>query len=526
LPDGRIGYFFKYHHIVVDALTVSILNRQIRETYRALLAGSLPAAEEYPSYLEFFERERQYLASSARDDEEAFWRSHLAGLDPGDDPPRSGLSIRTERYEHELDPALSASVEALCKRHETTVFRFFLSLFAVHFAGGSYGRDIVLGTGQHNRLTPREKAMVGMTVSTLPMRLPIWQDDSFAGLMRRVHAVSDGCLSRQRYPYDLLSQHLRSAGADPQRLLRWFVNFIPSVSGGADEPTVERYSPGADLAELNFKINPNQRPRSAPLQLCVDARTALYGEQDIRTLFARVEALARQVLVRADEPLSRLDRITAAERSALPAPRITAPSPKTLLQQFEAVAARHPEAVAVVDTAGTLTYSDILAEAKALAAELGRQGVRRGDRVAVISERDATFVVRALAVMLAGAAYVPITPDTPEHRRAVPDSRWGTPAAEGRRRGTAGKASRRRESVQGRRDAWVWLPCWGLSQNSTGNPVSPPRWVRVVLTSDIRRRTVEFGGDRGDTAPPPAPSSPPAPLVSGLRVADRRGAPG
>jgi hypothetical protein len=134
--------------------------------------------------------------------------------------------------------------------------------------------------------------------------------------MRRVHAVSDGCLSRQRYPYDLLSQHLRSAGADPQRLLRWFVNFIPSVSGGADEPTVERYSPGADLAELNFKINPNQRPRSAPLQLCVDARTALYGEQDIRTLFARVEALARQVLVRADEPLSRLDRITAAERSA------------------------------------------------------------------------------------------------------------------------------------------------------------------------------------------------------------------
>lgn len=418
LPDGRIGYFFKYHHIVVDALTVSILNRQIRETYRALLAGSLPAAEEYPSYLEFFERERQYLASSARDDEEAFWRSHLAGLDPGDDPPRSGLSIRTERYEHELDPALSASVEALCKRHETTVFRFFLSLFAVHFAGGSYGRDIVLGTGQHNRLTPREKAMVGMTVSTLPMRLPIWQDDSFAGLMRRVHAVSDGCLSRQRYPYDLLSQHLRSAGADPQRLLRWFVNFIPSVSGGADEPTVERYSPGADLAELNFKINPNQRPRSAPLQLCVDARTALYGEQDIRTLFARVEALARQVLVRADEPLSRLDRITAAERSALPAPRITAPSPKTLLQQFEAVAARHPEAVAVVDTAGTLTYSDILAEAKALAAELGRQGVRRGDRVAVISERDATFVVRALAVMLAGAAYVPITPDTPEHRRA------------------------------------------------------------------------------------------------------------
>ncbi|MBM4392195.1 MAG: amino acid adenylation domain-containing protein [Deltaproteobacteria bacterium] len=418
LPEGRIGYFFKYHHIVVDALTVSILNRQILDTFRALVAGASTPAVEAPSYLEFFERERQYLASPERREEEAFWRDHLAGLEVGDEAPRGAVSILTERFEHDFDPALSRAVEAFCKQHETTVFRFFLSVFAVHFAGGALDRDIVIGTGHHNRLTAREKAMVGMTVSTLPMRLPLREDDTFAHLVRRIHGVSDACLARQRYPYDLLAQHVRGGGVDPQRLLRWFVNFIPSVPGGADEPTVERYSPGADLAELNFKINPNQRPRTAPLQLCVDARSALYGEADVRTLFARVEMLARAVLARPDEPLHRLDRLTEAERLSLPSPRVLPPSPGTILQRIEEEARQHPDAVAVVDAAGSWTYGRLVTEARSLAAELVRRGVQRGDRVAVISERQAAFVVHALAVMGAGAAYVPITPDTPEHRRA------------------------------------------------------------------------------------------------------------
>ena len=236
-------------------------------------------------------------------------------------------AIDTRRYEHAFDPALSAAIVSYCKERQTTVFRFFLAVFAVHFAGRHFGRgaaseDVVLATGHHNRLIPREKSMVGMTVSTLPMRFPTPAEVPFDDYLRSVHQISSACLRRQQYPYDLLSQHLRAGGYDPKQLLRWIINHIPSFDG---DYTVERYSPGSDLDELNIKINPNQWPRSAPLQLGIDVQLARYDERAVVNIFTRVERIIRHCLVDPHQQLQQLQ--SAADGLPQPsAPRQQRPS--------------------------------------------------------------------------------------------------------------------------------------------------------------------------------------------------------
>jgi amino acid adenylation domain-containing protein len=421
LPDDRIGYYFKFHHINVDAWTVSLLNNEIYKAYKG--GASAQRAAPGTSFSEFFEREQRYLDSDQRREDEAFWQQHLAGLElePSHGGPTASSAalqgassiIATKRYEHEFDPELSAAITSFCKAQQTTVFRYLLAVFAIHYADRQAGKDVVLSTSHHNRLTPREKGMAGMTISPLSMRFPVPREVAFDAFLRQVHTISSACLSRQQHPYDLLSPYLRSQGNDPKQLLRWFVNFVPSFDG---EYAVERYSPGADLAEFNVKINPNQRPRSAPLQLGVDARLALYDEEAVRSIFAHVEQIARETLARPQESIRAL--IQGSPRAA-PAPvasRRRQRPLQTFPELFEQTARRFPDNVALVDGRGDKTYAALLAEVAALRGELLRRAVRPGDRVAVVTDRTADFVVAVLAILGAGAAYVPITPDTPAER--------------------------------------------------------------------------------------------------------------
>ncbi|GAB2727567.1 non-ribosomal peptide synthetase [Kitasatospora kifunensis] len=67
-----------------------------------------------------------------------------------------------------------------------------------------------------------------------------------------------------------------------------------------------------------------------------------------------------------------------------------------------------PERVAIRDTNGSWTYAETAAAAAALADRLVAAGVKPGDRVGVMAARQAGGPVAILAVLWAGAAYVPI----------------------------------------------------------------------------------------------------------------------
>jgi len=85
---------------------------------------------------------------------------------------------------------------------------------------------------------------------------------------------------------------------------------------------------------------------------------------------------------------------------------------------FEAQAAAHPDAVAVVFGRQTATYRELDEYANRLARHLRGRGVRRGDSVAMVLPRSMDACAAILAILKAGAAYVPIDPEYPAERIA------------------------------------------------------------------------------------------------------------
>ena len=107
------------------------------------------------------------------------------------------------------------------------------------------------------------------------------------------------------------------------------------------------------------------------------------------------------------------DRVVALGRS--PLPRTV---PMTIPQAYQQIATAQPDAVALTDGTDTWTYQELDERSDVLARGLRARGVASGDRVGVCLERGAELVAVLLAVMKAGAAYVPMDPAYPVQRLA------------------------------------------------------------------------------------------------------------
>jgi non-ribosomal peptide synthetase-like protein len=94
-----------------------------------------------------------------------------------------------------------------------------------------------------------------------------------------------------------------------------------------------------------------------------------------------------------------------------------AAAPRTLLDILDAAVRRHPNEPALDDGATVLTYRALAAEVQALRRRLAGAGVGAGDRVGVrMPSGSVDLYVGILAVLAAGAAYVPVDADDPDER--------------------------------------------------------------------------------------------------------------
>ncbi len=127
------------------------------------------------------------------------------------------------------------------------------------------------------------------------------------------------------------------------------------------------------------------------------------------------------------------------------------PRESTISQLFEQQVARTPEAVAVVSAGRSLTYRELDQRSNQLARHLQQLGVRPETLVGIAVERSVEMMVGLLAILKAGAAYVPMDPSYPVQRIAlmVEDSEAQVILATERTRSRLAKTARHVVSIDG-----------------------------------------------------------------------------
>ncbi|MFD4511743.1 amino acid adenylation domain-containing protein, partial [Streptomyces sp. NPDC058457] len=168
---------------------------------------------------------------------------------------------------------------------------------------------------------------------------------------------------------------------------------------------------------LNLRAGTAADGRPGPLRIAVGYSADLF---DQATALRLVERFTRVLEAGAADPAARigsLDILGVEERAALlTAPVVFGEAEATLPELFAAQADRTPDAVAVSFDGEHTTYAELDARANRLAHLLAERGAGPDRLVAVALPRSTDLVVALLAVLKAGAAYLPVDPDYPADR--------------------------------------------------------------------------------------------------------------
>jgi non-ribosomal peptide synthetase component F len=276
--------------------------------------------------------------------------------------------------------------------------------------------DLIVGTAIANRNRADIEELIGFFVNTLPIRIDLAGEPTFAELLTRVRRAAIDAFDHQDAPFEILVEELRP----PRDLSRPPVVQVMLVVQNVPMGVLEQDGLRLEYVDVEcgtgrFDLTLFARPEAGGLMLLADYDADLFDAATIDRLLANLRRALECGAADADQRISDLDLAGADERRLLDEwNRTEAPYPEvTLAELFEAQAARTPDAAAIVDERGTLSFAELNARANRLAHRLRREGVGEGHIVAVVRDRSGAAVTALLAVMKAGAAYLPIDPEYP-----------------------------------------------------------------------------------------------------------------
>ena len=411
--------YVKSLHILNDAWSLNLIMAQFRQNLAALRTGAVPD-HAAPSYLDAISADQRYRGSAEWQAAQDYFREHLAGLEPAlyhrrDEPGNR----RSARHQVTIERALIEQIRGC----GYSVFAFVTAALCAYLSRVHRTDDVCVGVPLLNRTTPEQRLMVGHFANTLPLRVNIGQDQSFAELVSAVHALTRNLKTHERLAVgDLLAA--LPGGHGPKRLFDVTIAYLrwptPQPISGLRYDTVVQARAHDDDA---LGIVVNELDDTSDVRVDLDYGCDVFdGDYSIEDFGRHLHNLLRNALLDLAHPAHRVDMLDPAERRALveDANRTRTPYDRhtTLHAQFRAQAARSPEAVALIDdaTGQRLTYRELDSRSDKLAAVLRADGVRAEDPVAILLERSPQLMVAILAVLKAGGAYLPIDPGYPRER--------------------------------------------------------------------------------------------------------------
>jgi len=413
------------HHLVVD------------ETSMALMAQWLLAGEEATAVQSFAEwADGRHQLPPAREERAAALRAELAGgvscsLDwartpvggpaPAGTAPDEAVGLRVP--EETWEGAAKLAAELGITQHS------LMTAAAALVLGRNSGTTRPVLGAAVSRRTPRHAATVGYFNATVPVPLDLDDEQSVADWLRRAHRRSLDAYRDADLP---LSSVLPATDRAGLSLVVVPCRTLPEITA-PDLTAHPLPDPGFGPAQFPLALYLRQDlggELRGLLRYRHDRVDAGAAEQFCRQLEATLTAMVGQPHTPLGElsvlpPAARARLLTAEgptgapeEPGGAPSANPFTPPAADLPTLFAARAARLPDRTAVVCEDERLTYQELDERSTALALALAERNVRPGDRVGVCLERGLDLVVALLAVLKAGAAYIPLDPGYPQDRLA------------------------------------------------------------------------------------------------------------
>lgn len=415
-----------FHHLIVDARSLMIVENEIVECYNSLLNKSVcTLSENGASYADFVEESNNYLTSTRRQRDLAFWHSEIS--DKGgqliNDTQRNGLkALPMTRKKIYISNETYRDVEKWCDEHGFSVFQYIATIFSTMLTSFYNRPSVCIGVPVLNRRS-KYRGAVGLFANLVPAFLDINAEESFVGAMRGIRSKLQSVFRHQQLPFGEIVRLCQQEGQSslPFDLKISFEKY--EVYPGFIGACTERHALLNRFQSYAISVAIREVEQNDKIEIDFDYVTELLGRstpiEAFSTAFEHLFCSAYQLAHRRvkDIPFTNEVNLHALGLTAL-AKAGSAHDGKTLVDYFVESSRKSPSKVALVFGDNQLTYGELDKKSNQVANYLLGQNIPVGTHIGIGCFRSFELVIGIMGILKAGCAYVPLDPVLPRERIA------------------------------------------------------------------------------------------------------------
>ncbi|NQU41035.1 MAG: amino acid adenylation domain-containing protein [Lentisphaerae bacterium] len=438
METGRHVLSFTPHHVIFDGASRRLFLQELAALYEATGAAAATPLPALPlQYADFAVWQRTTLTKADMARQLTYWKQALVpgsgtlALTP--DQPRPN-----ERTHHGAAERLHLAASPqilleLCNREGTTPFMLLLAAYATTLHLLSEQTSIAIACPVSDREHPDVGSVIGFFVNTMILEAHIEPDGSFRDVLQDVRGTCLDGFSHRSVPFQRVVeaiQPVRTATLTP--LFETMFTFedmrdMPQSMGdvGIRLLPVDHDSALTDLLFETELVGDG-------LDLTLIYSRDLFTSHTAARILRHFQAVLRQITADPEigiQEISLLDEGDRAQLAQWNQTQVDYGTPTCVHERFERQAAQTPHALALLappaDAAATasgdqrMDYDELNGRANQLAHHLRARGIGPDTTVGICSGRSFDVMIGVLGILKAGAAYVPLDPEYPQHRLAV-----------------------------------------------------------------------------------------------------------
>lgn len=424
LPDDRWFWYQRYHHLVVDGFSFTAIARRIANIYTRLYQHEQPEPTPFTPFSDVVAEYQQYQQSPGYQRDADFWLNKArqlptpATLCP---QPLAGQapSTRIHRLAQFCAAQDLAPLVSLGQQQQLSAADMAMALVAVWVARLTGQAHYSAGFIFMRRMGSAALCATGPVINVLPVEMHVAPQATLADIAAQISRELKFARRHQRYDAEQVQRDLGRIG-DSQPLYGTVFNFkmfdYQLDFAGIKGITHDLASgPVRDL-EIALFID-----EAGTLKIELLANAERYQLAELTEHLQRLPLLLRQFASQPTLPVSEADLLSEKDHALLAKVNDTAypVAAQTLSGLLAEQANKTPNAPALADEHYRFNYRETREQVIALAQHLVAQGVQPGDIVAVALPRSVFLSLALMAIVEAGAAYLPLDTGYPDERLSM-----------------------------------------------------------------------------------------------------------
>lgn len=421
--ENKGAVLLKMHHIISDAWSYSKIIEQFVKYYTSLENNDVIGYIEVPGYIEFVNTTLEYKNGEKYKRDEEFWSEYLSGFEDKvtlKDRIKN-INNTSSRYNVKLKKDINDKILEYCKENRISPYVMFLAALSTYMYRIKDKNDFVIGTPSLNRANFKEKQMIGMFVSTLPLRVKIQENEKFLDVAHDIARNTMSIFRHQKYPYINTLKNVRGKNNTNNNLYGIILSYQNARAEFEDKEKYDTKWYENDFQNEDLQIHILDMDSTGTLEVNYDYLNELFDEIEIEYLHTRIMAIIEHAILNKEIDVENIEIMSKEEKDKLlyefNDTKVDYPKDKSVIEIFEEQVEKTPDNIALVFEDKKITYKELNEKANSVAHYLiDKKQVKPNDIISIKFNRSIEMIVAILGVSKTRAAYLPLDPTFPEER--------------------------------------------------------------------------------------------------------------